>query len=175
MSCNYCAITAEKVAPDVGAGHIEAAWSENRIQPQQCPACGAFLRRDGGCTRCEAEEFAENVRVMAEMSGDAAREPEWEPDPDEPEFTAMAIAAVKGGKVLTWEDENDYGAVRRELSYDQKEGRFAVESFYLELQGRYIPGGYYTPPEYPELVDSDQEYHTYGSYEEAFAALQEAI
>lgn len=106
MTCNRCAATTEAVAPTAGAGHIEANWAGNRAHPQYCDDCHGFLRRDGGCTRCEAAQFADNAQWLAEnLTGDAAAENEWKPSPDEPAFTAMAIAAVRGGKTLTWRDE----------------------------------------------------------------------
>lgn len=177
MSCNRCATTAETAGTHAGAAHIEANWAQNRAGVQQCDKCGAFLRRDGGCTHCEAVEFADNAQyLMNNLSGDTASEDEWEPSPDEPEFTAMAIAAVQGGKVLTWEAENDRAGdeyrIERELRYDPLARKYGVESTYYQLErGRY-QGGHLQPPDPDEWVDTERDYHAYNSYEEAFVALQ---
>ncbi len=53
MSCNHCAKASEKAASKAGAPEVEATWAENRAHPQFCPECHGFLRKDGGCTKCE--------------------------------------------------------------------------------------------------------------------------
>ncbi|MCG3212602.1 MAG: hypothetical protein FOGNACKC_06272 [Anaerolineae bacterium] len=173
MSCNRCAATTEAVAPTAGAAHLEGNWAGNRAAVRQCEDCGAFLRRDGGCTRCEAAQFADDAQWLAEnLAGDAAAETEWEPSPDEPQFTAMAIAAVRGGKTLTWRDEAEERRVERELRYDPLQGRYGVESFYYEVQGEPYPATLYEPAYHGEWVQTGQEYDTYDTYEAAYAALQ---
>jgi hypothetical protein len=54
MTCNHCAKSSEKAAKAVGAPEVEATWAENREHPHFCPACHGFLRKDGGCTKCES-------------------------------------------------------------------------------------------------------------------------
>jgi hypothetical protein len=54
MSCNHCAAASAKYAARTGTPDIEAAWADNRNFIGICPVCrNCFLRRDGGCTKCE--------------------------------------------------------------------------------------------------------------------------
>ncbi len=50
MSCNRCANQARATmgAAGVPPGQVQATWA-NSGGPEQCPACGAFLSRDGVC------------------------------------------------------------------------------------------------------------------------------
>jgi hypothetical protein len=61
VSCNHCSTVSTAPATAAGAPDIEASWAENREHPQYCPTCHAFLRADGGCTRCETARFAGNL------------------------------------------------------------------------------------------------------------------
>ena len=56
MSCNHCSTVSTAPAAAAGAPDIEANWAANRAHPQYCPTCGAFLRADGGCTKCEGRQ-----------------------------------------------------------------------------------------------------------------------
>ncbi len=174
MTCNRCSTVSNEAAKAIGAPEVEATWAENRDHPRFCPTCHGFLRRDGGCTKCEGTDFSDAVQSMTEnLSGNTVWEDEWEPGgPDEPEFAAMAIAAVRSGKTLTWQSEDDDGKVERELQYDPLTGQYAVESFYHEVQGEFRPGTWWDPPEYGELVLTEQGYEAFENYEDAYAALQ---
>ena len=54
MSCNRCATASDAFASVAGVGDVEAKWADNRDHPQFCGKCHAFLRADGGCSRCDA-------------------------------------------------------------------------------------------------------------------------
>jgi len=53
MTCNHCATASAGLAKQASAPEVESSWAANRQHPQTCPTCHAFLRADGGCTRCE--------------------------------------------------------------------------------------------------------------------------
>jgi len=172
MSCNRCAASSSSAAAAAGAPDIEASWSANREHPQYCPTCHAFLRRDGGCTRCEGTEFAWNVNyLLTHCTGNATLEDEWEPN-DDPSAVAICIAAVQSGKELTWKTEDSSSMVERSLNYNPATSQYEVESFFYELAGQRRPGGYYAPPEEPTWEFTDQYQATFDTYEDAYKALQ---
>ena len=72
MSCNLCATASTEAAKKNGAPDIEASWSENREKPQYCPTCHAFLRADGGCTRCEKTSVPSDGGFLAMATAPAA-------------------------------------------------------------------------------------------------------
>jgi MoxR-like ATPase len=65
MSCNHCATASTGLAAHTGSPDIEASWAGNREHPQYCPTCHAFLRADGGCSRCEGMGVTSDGETLA--------------------------------------------------------------------------------------------------------------
>ncbi len=65
MTCNRCSTVSNEAAKAVGAPEVEATWAENRDHPRFCPTCHGFLRRDGGCTKCENTGVGSDDKMLA--------------------------------------------------------------------------------------------------------------
>ncbi len=65
MTCNRCSIVSNEAAKAVGAPEVEATWAENREHPRFCPTCHGFLRKDGGCTKCDGMSVSSDDKTFA--------------------------------------------------------------------------------------------------------------
>jgi hypothetical protein len=65
MTCNHCAAASAGLAAHTGSPDIEASWAGNREHPHYCPTCRAFLRADGGCTRCDGLSVTSDGETLA--------------------------------------------------------------------------------------------------------------
>ena len=86
MSCNRDANRCRQAGGAVGvpAQVAQASWAQGRAGPGHCPRCGAFLRADGGCSRCESlQRGCDQLRALLEEALDsveadeAARRESW--------------------------------------------------------------------------------------------------
>ncbi len=123
MSCNHCSTASNASAVVVGAPEVEATWADNREHPKFCPTCHGFLRKDGGCTRCEGyvvSSRGQNI-PMEEVESSAVRSLGYDAESRQAvvEFTSGQIYAyrdVPADRVDRVRDADSIGeAVTREL------------------------------------------------------------
>lgn len=60
MSCNRNAQRCQGAA-SASAAIAQTTWAQGRTNPGRCPRRRAFLRVDGGCSRCEAASSAHTM------------------------------------------------------------------------------------------------------------------
>ncbi len=65
MACNQGVCNSQAPADEIGAPDLETGWSVNRNGDglRLCPQCRSFLRRDGGCTRCDNSDPVETASM----------------------------------------------------------------------------------------------------------------
>ncbi len=101
MSCNSGVCASQHQADAKGAPDLEAGWSENRNGdgPKFCPQCHSFLRKDGGCTRCENRPSVQEAEVGAPASESVPRDNIKEIAYDSSRYSSTEIAKIAGSEL----------------------------------------------------------------------------